>query len=418
MPRALRILVGWELGNGLGHVGRLRPVIERLSADGHSVRVAARYPDAAASLRSIERVDVVQAPFWTFERASPTPASPTRAATLADILVRGGFADDGTVFTRALEWRTLLDRTRPDLVVTDYAPALNAIARGSAPVVALGSGFSVPPPDGLYPLAPRRTALPVDASRAADRIVRAFGAAATKIGFPPPASFGRLFTGTSGLATSSGSPEANALPLIHPLLDPYRRWRKQPTLPPIGIPLPHPTSAEREGVFVYLPEDHPQLHRLLSVLARIRVGGAIHARPQDAELSLDTATWIARSGLVRLPRLAELSSMLPAVKVVIHSGGLNVAHAALYARTPQLLLPTNLEQRMTAETLHRTGKALHVPPHGAAAGSIERALMELLERPTHRAEPIRRDPGMHTIETIMHRIGQLCETQHGDARSR
>ena len=59
----MRILLGWELGAGLGHVNRLKVVADRLRADGAEISVA---------LQDLRRADiftdagypVVQGPVW------------------------------------------------------------------------------------------------------------------------------------------------------------------------------------------------------------------------------------------------------------------------------------------------------------------------------------------------------------------
>ena len=45
----MRILLGWELGAGLGHVGRLKVVADRLRADGAEISVA---------LQDLRRADI------------------------------------------------------------------------------------------------------------------------------------------------------------------------------------------------------------------------------------------------------------------------------------------------------------------------------------------------------------------------
>lgn len=70
---------------------------------------------------------------------------------------------------------------------------------------------------------------------------------------------------------------------------------------------------------------------------------------------------------------------MPAVRLVIHHGGLSTAVAALMAGTPQLILPWNLEHLVTARAVEATGAAAIVPADRTDAKTLVRAIRLLVE---------------------------------------
>ena len=100
--------------------------------------------------------------------------------------------------------------------------------------------------------------------------------------------------------------------------------------------------------------------------------------------------------------------MLPSVRAVVHSGGLNVAHAALYARTPQLLLPTVLEQRLTGEAIRSAGAGAYLPPRGMDAFAIRSAIERLVRLPALDAPSFRDDPGERTLAILERTVTRMA----------
>jgi rhamnosyltransferase subunit B len=80
------------------------------------------------------------APVVKTERGVPEP---TTTHTLADVLARQGFDDAKALFAAAERWHLLLEKIKPDLVISDFSPTLNLVARGRPPLVVIGNGFTV-----------------------------------------------------------------------------------------------------------------------------------------------------------------------------------------------------------------------------------------------------------------------------------
>jgi UDP:flavonoid glycosyltransferase YjiC (YdhE family) len=335
------VAVIWELGGGLGHVARLTPIIAALHRAGHRVSVVARHPrrmaDAFPDLAR-DRLELVPAPVL---RVPPIEAAPVE--TMADALAEIGYARSAAVLAVAEAWTRLFERLRPDVIVSDFSPIGNLAGRRFAPIVVVGSGYAIPP---RGPCVPLRGAALGEASRARERqVIDAFDRAASAIGAPPAASVGDALRGSTDFV------------LTFAPLDPYGGHRAEPVLTPYTLPKlarrPDFRQRPERSVFLYLPALHPQLD---AVMAAVRAeglvgwtflgnGGGAPVSPQRLQ------------PLQVLEKPADLADLLPAVQLLIHTGGLGMAHAGMLAGNAQLLFPTNLEQELTAVTLAKHGVA-------------------------------------------------------------
>lgn len=134
------MLITWELGGGLGHLLRIKPIVDRLMARRHRVVLALRDLRAAESF--FPGVPYLQAP-----RAVEEPEKAVREpSTFADILFNCGWRDPGELAGLTTAWRTLDRLVRPDVVVMDYSPtALLAWQGRRAKRMLLSTGFNCPP---------------------------------------------------------------------------------------------------------------------------------------------------------------------------------------------------------------------------------------------------------------------------------
>jgi hypothetical protein len=137
------VLLGWELGAGLGHVRRLLPLAHALAAHGQRPVLAVKnLVEPWPALRDVP-FPVLQAPVYP-PRPWPGPR-PFLAAGYADLLAGVGFADFDDLWPMVQAWQALLDLVRPALVVCDHSPTLCLAACGAVPTLVVGNGFTVPP---------------------------------------------------------------------------------------------------------------------------------------------------------------------------------------------------------------------------------------------------------------------------------
>jgi len=137
------ILMGWELGEGLGHVQRLLHVARGLAELGHRPVFALCNVVEAWSLLKKDGFPVLQAPFWNY-RPNLT-GQPFLASSFADVLAVRGWETVDLLHPLVEAWQQLLEHVQPRLIVTDCAPTLCLAAYQSIPVVQVGNWFSMPP---------------------------------------------------------------------------------------------------------------------------------------------------------------------------------------------------------------------------------------------------------------------------------
>ena len=148
------VLITWELGWGLGHLLLHREPALRLAASGHRVVFAARRPDRARSVFEGSPVEVVDAPQTDRPPAQVIPM----AIAYAQLIHNMGYSRVEDVRNLVGEWRDLIERVDPDLLVADHSPTALLASRGHrARRVLVGNGFTTPPD-----LEPMPSLLPAD----------------------------------------------------------------------------------------------------------------------------------------------------------------------------------------------------------------------------------------------------------------
>ena len=136
-----RILLTWELGLNLGHLTRLLPVAQQLKADGHTVLVASRDIQAAATVLGPAGILFVQAPHLP----NGIPLA-HRATGYADVLLSQGWSNRSALWGLTQGWLNLFRMFSPDKLILDYSPTVTLAARiAKIPCVLVGNGFELPP---------------------------------------------------------------------------------------------------------------------------------------------------------------------------------------------------------------------------------------------------------------------------------
>ena len=326
-------LLGWELGGGLGHVGKLLEVARGLADLGHTPVLALKDLAVARPLLRGVPYRVIQAPVWPLASAANFQAS-----SYADILAERGYAEPEGLGLLVGAWQSLIDLTGAGVVVCDHAPTLCLAAYGRTPSVVIGIGFAVPPTQGAEfpPLAP---------------------------GSGPPASTGRLLEVVRSVQTRRGLPAPETLPgllarsarFVHTFaeIDAYRSARRDEVVEPMHAPPPPAPEAPRDDFFAYLSGDFPGVGLILPHLAAAGFRGSAYLRGSPPDL-VESAR---RAGVEVYDEPPPLGRVLAGAAAVVHHGGLNTAEAALAAGRPQVLLPAHLEQTLTARALDGLGVA-------------------------------------------------------------
>jgi UDP:flavonoid glycosyltransferase YjiC (YdhE family) len=384
--RRKTVLLVWELGAGAGHVETLLAIGNALHRRGCDVVFAVRDLVRAAYVLRAAGFRVVQAPLWP-----GTWSAPSRS--YADILARNGFVSAAALHLMTEAWQDLYDLVRPDLIVADHAPTAILAAYGAIPVVAVGDGFVMPPPDlQEFPvLDPEvEAAAPQSDLLAVARQVQDWR------GRPAPEALPALF-----------ATEARAV-LSYAELDPYADYRREPLAGRIEAMPPCLPRPKGRALFAYLGIEHPELSHVIEVLGRLDATVTCYLRGDTG--AFDDAFGAAGITVLRDP--ADLSAVLPQVAAVASYGSAGFCHAALAAGRPQLVFPYDLEKRLTARAIERleVGIAFEGRNDAQAIGAAaERLFAErgMADRAAVCAQTIQSRAPTDTLA----RIVALCEAQ-------
>lgn len=352
-----RFLLVWELGDGLGHVHRLRTIAQALRARGHEpLLVVQSLRNASLALGDLG-FTVLPAP-----HEPPRLRDQARPLTsMSDILGAAGWDDEPLLTVLARAWRGLYDALRPDIVVADYAPTAALVARGRLPVLVVGNGFSILP-DHLLRCPRFRDGAPrCDEDEVLARAIRV----ASAVGATPPASLPALF-----------GPEAWVVSI--PELDPWAAERRAPALGPLLPPSGPLSAAPVRDVFAYVSMTWPHTPALLDGLARSGVSLAAYLRDASPE---DRALWRSR-GLDVRDRPRGLAEEAAEARLIAHHGGIGTVEQVLGFGRPQALFPRHVEQLLNGRAVQRLGVG-----GGVRAGdkldpaAVGEAIRQLLGRP-------------------------------------
>lgn len=137
------LVLGWELGNGMGHIMPLRMMAEVLLQRGHKLSFVVR--DVSAAQRALQGLPVswVQAPIVIYQ-----PWELTRTDCYSQLLGNIGFGDKDKLMATVTGWRSLLSSLRPDAALLEFAPSAMVACRIlGIPYALQGNGFFCPPPE-------------------------------------------------------------------------------------------------------------------------------------------------------------------------------------------------------------------------------------------------------------------------------
>ncbi len=364
----MRILFGWELGAGMGHLSPHRYLFEALVARGHELHIAAL--DIAKAARAFRGLGVKlwQAPV---HRGHPEPLyEPT--PTLAHVLHNSGFDQVEHIAARAVGWDQLLTAIRPELVLTDYAPVLLLAMRGRSTATAcLSSGFFTPPPVRPLPVFWTLVGrLPKDAPTSDAMVLERINQVLESRGQAPVVGIADLF-----------HEQVLCLLQTYPELDHYP---ERPGAAYLGTPpaprngrTPDWPSGKGPKVYGYLKPTRG-LPQALAEVANLGwptliVGDGLPAGVRE-RLTTKTLQFVTEP--------LDLHEVAKSCDVVMHNGNHATASQFLSSGIPSLSLPIFLEQQLIAANLQRLGAGLFL---GSKSGrGAAQSLRRLLQEPSYR----------------------------------
>jgi UDP:flavonoid glycosyltransferase YjiC (YdhE family) len=351
------VLLAWELGANLGHAGPLLLIARALKRQGHRPIFVLRDVVGPRLALAAEDIDIFQAPVWP--ESDFLRGRPFRIASYADNLAMFGFAEPEGLAAMVRAWDDLLALIKPDLVICDHSPTLCLAAFGTIPVAIVGNGYTVPPVhEPRFPALYAQQPVLV----AETRILESVAKVQRQRGRSVPATLPALFD--APLRVIATFPE----------LDPYRASRREPVIGPLEtMPADSPRPATPQ-VFAYLGHEHPSVATIVECLIELNCAVEIYLRGEVGALR---GVLAARGARVHA-KPPPLSEVVPRCWIVVSHGGSTTAHAALAGGRPQLVLPTHVEQELTAEALVAMEVGA-VVERGAKKPEIMTALQDVLE---------------------------------------
>ncbi len=294
----MKVLFGWELGGGQGHIQRLAVLARILEAHG---------VEPVFSLKSYN-IKGMSFP-WQIVFAPRLPFSGrAESYTFADILETFGFGNTNLLRSHLQAWRSVLEEVKPSLIITDHAPGLVLASRGLVPTLVTGDSFAVPPPVEVFP--PLRFPVPSESAQRQEQVSNTVGEV-IKLDAP----LGQVLSGNASFIF--GIPE----------LDPYRHLRTNDQYVSVHLtPIPSNLHRADGPAWAYLYDDYPSRDLVVQTL-----------RPQC--------------------EFKPLTEVLAGKSLAIHHGSSTTAITCLLAGIPQLVFPRHLEHQLNAIALSQLGVA-------------------------------------------------------------
>jgi hypothetical protein len=249
-------------------------------------------------------------------------------------------------------WRALLQATRAELVVCDYAPTAVLAARSlGIPSAAVGAGFCMPPASQALPPLRDWEAAPRERMAASEaRVLDSANRVLARYGAPPLAHASSLLLGDAPLLCT------------FPELDPWRRaagsasWYGPNVAPSAGTAAPQWPAGEGAKVFAYLSGPHPEHGAMLAAL-QARGCRTLCYSPEvagGARPPVDGANIAWARGPV------DLDKALPECEFVVCHAGESTVSQALLAGRPSLLMPQSAESFLTARRVREMGAGINI----------------------------------------------------------
>ena len=341
------VLFAWELGRGLGHLMNMHRIALRLAP--HDCRTILALPDVAAANAMPGAFDeITRAPEWPLHGRPLAQHSALSSATLNDILSGAGLADSAAVESLLRSWDEIYKRTQPALVIADFSPLATLAAKGRIPLVLIGNGYTLPPPD--MPRFPPLHRLSPPIWKEEETLV-AVNEAARRRGLMMLDRLPQIFSGDAGFVQT------------FPLLDPYDTQRVEDLAGPVIDRVTASREAGATSIFAYLSrgyQPHPSIFEALKPFAR-------HLRLHAPRLPVPALEQLSRAGARIDEEAVPLADILPSTRLLLHHGGSGAAAEALVAGVPQLVLSAQVEQDLNGEALQRAGIARLVKTHQPGA---------------------------------------------------
>ena len=345
-----RILLGCEFLAGRSHIERLEPIATALRAAEFDTVIAIPGTDHEAIFANTESgelpsgLSIIKAPEPVISSDPAIRGLPTDS--FADVLYLLGHAYGEEVGRRVDAWTQLVSKIKPDVVIGDLAPSLRLATRGKVPMIVVGRGYSIPPPDRpMVPIRPWRQEVPEASAAREQELLSTINRVLTERDLEPLSYLVDMVRGDATYVCSTH------------FADPYRDHRTTTRLAPFDMPEDIVSrgvgAREPDTLVAYLPDGHPQLDSILA---------AIKATDHDCEMRIvgispENAQAMSTDKIRITGDPIDFHGSLPAAQAVIHHGGQSISIASLLAGTRQVIVPVGLEHLVSSHGVQNLGCA-------------------------------------------------------------
>jgi UDP:flavonoid glycosyltransferase YjiC (YdhE family) len=331
-----RIVFCWELGGNYGHITSFLPFYRELVKAGMVVDFIVRDLGFAHKLLGEQGIRYFQAPL---PRDESNEAIFTYSYT--DLLAQIGYLDANRLTGYVSAWRDLFVLLNADMVIADHSPTALLAARSlGLPTAIFGSGFLNPPVTNPFPIFHVWSGVPDEVARKHEAgVLHNINLVLQGFGQKPLVFVSEIL-----------DVDENFLCTI-PELDHYEVREGQDYWGPyfiddIGIEPDWP-GASGPKIFAYVTTKVKSLELFLQDLQVVQGSKLVHIPRASQELK----TRFERADLRITAEPVRMKSVLAVADLVVHQAGIGTVSACAMAGVKQLLLPTQLEQRMLTKRL-------------------------------------------------------------------
>lgn len=376
LEQARPVLMAWEQGGNLGHLLRIKAIVELLHRRQREVvlavsqRLANQFAQALAGMPCVKVVVRCATPEG---RNHPT----TQAASFAGVLSDQGWTDEQWLRNSIQAWVDLYRLIKPAAVVLDYAPvAALAACVLRVPALQISSGFDAPPPErlGLGRFRSRTGEVSLAETVEVSAVDTAIARVIATLGVQSPApqlrevlAYPRRLLDCVPQTDPYGAREnAHYAPFLS----------RSSTTAPASWP-GDPSEPSRARAFVYV-RNPVVAEQLLHALARRKVSTLCFWPGYSGHLP-----FTADDGISVHAQPLDLNDVFLEASLVVSYGSVGISTRAVLAGIPQIVIPTDVEKGMVAQRLHEQGLGIYLDPRRASLG-IDRALDQLLGTDVYR----------------------------------
>jgi hypothetical protein len=352
------------MGSGLGHLTRLKPLVEHAVEAGHRVSLIVKELVNIHTIFDIKKLDLLQAPYQTTPAPAMVPISWSEMMLLR-------FASPARLANFVAAWRSTFDMVKPDLVIYDSSPAALMASFGQPWAKwTVGSPFFMPRIDmshvGIFPSVKLDASTLKRLQRSEQSLLKFVNQAFDLAGS------GQQINGVPDLVGQVDKELLTTLPE-------FDYFGARSTGEYVGMPasigggvgLPAWPSSSKFKVFAYL-KNFPGLGSFLESLQKSGIAAVIYSigipgvvrKKYDSHVYMDSP--------------ASMDVVCAEADLVVHMAGSQTVARCMKVGVAQILISTGLEQLFTAQSAQKLGMAYVV--HGTAKSYdsvIEQALLRI-----------------------------------------